>query len=103
MPADSIGLTVFLLKVDQVSAFAKRFPPNAPDAIPLAGGIEGRFIPLPGSPSTPRWVSAVNSLLPDAAADLGLSSQSPAGLLLLVRGNRTFVVTFGYASRFEGS
>jgi uncharacterized protein (TIGR04141 family) len=97
MSADSIGLTVFLLKVDQVSAFDKKFPLNATDAIPLAGGVEGRFIPLPGSPSTPRWVSAVNSLLPDVAADLGLRSQSPAGLLVLVRGNRTFVVTFGYA------
>lgn len=97
MASDAIGLTVFLLKADQINAFNKKFPPDAPGTMGLAGDLEGRFVPLPASPGTPRWVSAVSSLLPETANDLGLVSQGPAGLLVLVRGGRTFVVTFGYA------
>src|SRR6185503_12003304 len=97
MPADSISLTVFLLKSDRVGDFEKAFPPTATGSLPLAADLDGRFIPLPATPRTPKWVAAVGSLLQSSVAEPNLISQSPAGLLVIVRGGRTFVVTFGHA------
>lgn len=96
MANDSIGLTVFLLKKDQEQAFDSRYPPTDSTALPLANGTDGRFIPLPSQPSTPRWATAIRGLLATPTA-LNVRSQSPAGLLVLPRGGRTFVITFGYA------
>ncbi len=96
MTDESLGLTVFLLKEDQVAAFDQRFPPAAANALLLAGGLEGRFVPLPSKQGPPRWVTAIKSIL-QVPESLSLVSQSPAGLLVLVRGGRTFVVTFGHA------
>src|SRR5688500_2604222 len=96
MAEDSLGLTIYLLRKDQTASFEEKFPPGAADALALADGLDGRFVPLPSDQRPPRWVDAVRSLLA-APATLSLMSQSPAGLLVLVRGGRTFVVTFGHA------
>lgn len=52
MANDSLGLTIFLLRKDQVAGFDQRFPPTAANALPLAPGNEGRFIPLPSTQQT---------------------------------------------------
>jgi uncharacterized protein (TIGR04141 family) len=96
VPEETLGLTVFLLKKDHVSSFDKKFPPTAPDALPLADGSVGRVIPLPSTPNTPRWVASLRSLVRDSAG-LALMSQSAAALMVLERGGRTYVVTFGHA------
>lgn len=91
-----VGFTIFLLKQDQVKEFEKAYQPKSASAMELVDGLEGRFHPLPSRPSTPRWVDAIRPLLkqPD---DLALTSQSPAGLLVITRKARTYVITFGYA------
>src|SRR5579862_2166365 len=96
MAIGALGLTVFLIKKDQVAAFEQRFPPNDPAALPLVGGLDGRFIPLPAAPGVPRWVSEVSSIVASGEA-LNMFAMSPAGLLVLPRKGRTFVVTFGHA------
>src|SRR5207302_1630679 len=64
----------------------------------LVPQLEGFFIPLPADERPPGWVSAVQSILqnPNTPA---LLSQSPAGLLVITRGVKTFAVTFGHAWR----
>src|SRR5207245_1882267 len=81
---------------DQVTAFDERFDPASADALALTGGLAGRFVPLPSDQRPPRWVSVVRSLLEEPAR-LALMSQSPAGLLVVARAGRTFVITFGHA------
>ena len=93
-----IGLTIFLLKTDQVNEFEKVFGPQHPQATVLNGahGLNGHFIPLPSSPTTPKWARAITDLLgPPGVASL--HAQSPGGLLVVREEPRTFVVTFGYA------
>jgi uncharacterized protein (TIGR04141 family) len=96
MADESLSLTIFLLKKDQVAVFDQRFPPADPTALPLSAGLEGRFVPLPSTQHPPQWVSAVESLLAGPIAP-PLLSQSPAGLLVVARAGRTFVLTFGHA------
>lgn len=94
MADESLTLTVYLLKKDQVAAFDERFPPHAVGTLALVTGLDGRFVPIPSTPRSPRWVAAISPLL--ATGGLSLMAQSPAGLLVLSRGGRTFVVSFGH-------
>lgn len=94
MAEEALGLTVYLLRHDQVEAFQQQF--RVEDSVALRPGLEGRFHPFLPRPSTPRWVEAMREVLADGSSLL-LETQSPAGLLVLPRGGRTFVVTFGHA------
>lgn len=92
----SIGLTTFLIRNDQLSEFRKAFPPTAVGAIPLSDPLEGYFIPFPSVGGVPAWVEQVGSLL-DREITTRMRAQSPGALLVVTRGQRTFVVTFGHA------
>lgn len=96
MADDSLALTIYLLKKDQVAAFDQRFPPGAAGTLALAPGFDGRFVPIPSAPRQPRWVTGIAPMLATTAG-LALVAQSPAGLLSLTRSGRTFVISFGHA------
>jgi uncharacterized protein (TIGR04141 family) len=94
MAESSIGFTVFLLKSDQVAEFQAKFP--ATSGVGLSGGIVGYFIPMPSEGAVPQWAVAVTALL-QTVAPPDLQSQRPSALLVIERGARTYVLTFGHA------
>src|SRR5262245_42850245 len=96
MADESLPLTIYLLKKDQVAAFDQRFPLDEPDTLALTNGLDGRFVPIPSAPRVPRWVTAIGPFL-GAASGVSLVAQSPAGLLVVARAGRTFVISFGHA------
>ena len=96
MADESLPLTIYLLKKDQVAAFDQRFPADAPGTLPLANGLDGRFVPIPSTPRVPRWVTAIAPFLATTNGP-SLTAQSPSGLLVLIRAGRTFVISFGHA------
>lgn len=90
-----LGFTIYLLKPDQVAAFEADIKPGR-DVRPLAEPLDGEFIPLPSVIGEPAWVGVVRGALQNSAG-LALTSQSPAGLLIVRRGPNTFVLSFGHA------
>ena len=96
MAKQNLGLTIFLIREDQVGAFEKQFPPAKGAAI-ASDSIDGWFIAFPSETRTPPWVTAVTSLLATTVEAGTLGSQSPAGLLAVRQSERLFVVTFGHA------
>src|SRR6516225_2810611 len=95
MVVTKIGLTVYLLKPDQVAAFEADLKPGR-EVRPLAEPLDGEFIPLPSAVGEPSWVQPVRSVLQNSTG-LALTSQSPAGLLVIRRGANSFVLSFGHA------
>jgi uncharacterized protein (TIGR04141 family) len=93
---DPIGLTIYLLKQEQIATFEQHLFVSGQTQIPLANGFDGVFLPMPANPRQPPWVSAVQQLL-QASQNLSLQSQSPAGLLVVRRASKTFVLSFGHA------
>ena len=93
-----IGLTIFLLKEDQVAAFQKKLlEPNQEALIPLSSPWEGVFLPVPSaSGNLPVWVRAVGSVLTQPIG-VGMESKSPGGLLVVRYLERTFAISFGHA------
>lgn len=92
MATDATGLTVFLIKEDQVSAVEKAFPQA--QALALPDGLDGWFRPMQSKGAIPPWVKAMETYL---TQPLSLTSVSPAGVMVLRRAGRTYAVTFGYA------
>jgi uncharacterized protein (TIGR04141 family) len=90
-----IGLTIYLLKHDKVAAFEEELKPGR-DVRPLAPPLDGEFIPLPSAIGEPAWVGVIRGALQNSVG-LALSSQSPAGLLVIRRPPNTFVISFGHA------
>jgi uncharacterized protein (TIGR04141 family) len=90
-----IGLTIYLLKPDQVAAFEADIKTGR-DVRALAEPLDGEFIALPSAVGEPVWVGVVRGVLQNSAG-LALTSQSPAGLLVIRRGPNTFVLSFGHA------
>jgi uncharacterized protein (TIGR04141 family) len=90
------GLTIFLIRNDQLAAFEKAIAGWGYQSLPLASPLDGYFIPLPSTPAVPRWVTEVRSVLENPSS-LALNAQAPAGLLTIRRAGRTFAVTFGHA------
>src|SRR5215469_7721839 len=95
MEQETIGLTIFLLKSDQVTSFEDKIL-RGQNALVLAEPLDGLFLPLPSTPHQPAWVPAVRSIL-RSPESLSLPAQSPAGLLVVRRSGSTFVITFGHA------
>lgn len=91
-----IGLTIHLLKPDKVASFDDALKKGRQDIRPLAAPLDGEFISLPSQAGEPPWVDAIRSVLQNAGG-LTLDSQSPAGLLVIRRAGRTFVLSFGHA------
>ena len=56
MDDPNIGLTVFLLKPDQVAAFEKKLLGPNQEIIPLSDPLEGNFLPFTAVGGEPRWV-----------------------------------------------
>lgn len=90
-----LSLSVFLLRPDQVTAFEANVLAGE-EVLPLEAPLDGFFLPLASTALEPRWVALVRRLLVPPAA-LNLQSQAPAGLMLIRRGARSFVITFGHA------
>lgn len=96
MSDSKIGLTIFLIKPDQVTALEKALSPQGTGAIPLLAPLNGIFVPLASFGAEPKWVGAVKSLI-QTPITVDLHSKSPAGLMIVKRAGGTFVVTFGHA------
>jgi hypothetical protein len=73
------GLTVFLIRDDQVAKFETAVAGWGETPIALAPPLHGFFLPLPSAPSQPPWVAGVRSVLKTPTA-LTLHAQSPAGV-----------------------
>jgi uncharacterized protein (TIGR04141 family) len=95
MENQKIGLTVYLLKPDKVAAFEDELKKPGTVVRPLSA-LDGEFLPLPSAVGEPAWVGVIRSALQNPAG-LALPGQSPAGLLIVRRGVKTFVVSFGHA------
>ena len=94
MATGSLSWSIYLLKQDRVGKFDEAFSPLGANSLELAN-LAGRFVSLPGTVRTPRWVPEIQRFLsnPDRVV---LQSQSPAGLLAIERKGRTFVIAFGH-------
>jgi uncharacterized protein (TIGR04141 family) len=90
---EKLSLTIFLLKQSQAPEAEKPFKARA---IPLSQSLDGFFTPIPSSPAEPRWLGAVQSIIQNPIP-VTLLGQSPAGVLFIRRGTKTFIVTFGHA------
>jgi uncharacterized protein (TIGR04141 family) len=90
-----ISFTIYLLMADYVEEFEKVLLSDNQDLLLLDGQLEGVFAPLEHqSEAPPPWVGAVNSLLEEPIPG-DLISRSPAGLLVVWRKPRTYVLPFG--------
>ncbi len=96
MEDQKIGLTIFLLRPDQVAAFEKELLGAGQGVLPLAEPLDGVFLPLPSGSGEPRWVSVIRSALQVSTA-LTLNAQFPSGLLVVRRAGKSFVLSFGHA------
>lgn len=96
MSDQKIGLTVFLIKPDQVAPLEKALLTPGTGGIPLSAPLDGAFLPLASVGTEPKWVGAVRSVI-QASVTIDMRGKSPAGLLLVKRPTGTFVVTFGHA------
>ena len=90
-----LSLPVFLLRPDQVGTFEAEMLAGR-EVMPLVAPLDGLFLPLPSTPAEPRWLTLVRRLLATAAA-VTLEAQAPGGLMLVRRGDKSFVITFGHA------
>jgi uncharacterized protein (TIGR04141 family) len=95
MSDQKLSLTVFLLRSDQLEKVKQAFLADQTSS-PLVPPLEGLFIPMPAAQRSPVWVNSVQSILQSANMP-ALLGQSPAGLLLITRGTKTFAITFGHA------
>ena len=94
MTAGKTPFSTFLLRAAvQDDVFRKLFERG----IPLEGGLDGRFVPVPSTRLPPRWLAAVRPFLATEAEKFSLFSESPAGMMFVRRGARAFVITFGHA------
>src|ERR1700690_3309291 len=91
-----IGLTIFLVKEDQVASFRRTLVESHQQSIPLSAPLGGVFLPFSSTSGTPDWVEAVGSLLTSPIAG-DMRAKSPGGLLVVENQARTFVISFGHA------
>ena len=96
MSDHKIGLTVFLIKSDQVAALEKALLTPGAGSIPLKDPLDGVFVPLASFGAEPKWVGAVQTVI-QVPITGDMQSKSPAGLLVVKRPGGTFIVTFGHA------
>lgn len=92
-----IGLTIFLLKQDQVGNVQKKLLGSSNVGIPLSSPLTGIFLPFPANNGNiPDWVGAIGSILTQPIGD-DMGAKSPGGLLIINQVGRTFVISFGHA------
>jgi uncharacterized protein (TIGR04141 family) len=91
-----LPLTIFLLKPDRVAAFEKELLGGGQSQLPLSAPLDGYVLPLPSDQTEPRWLPAVNSVLPKLAT-FTVTGQSPAAILVMRKDGNTFLLTFGHA------
>jgi uncharacterized protein (TIGR04141 family) len=89
-----IPLTIYLLMAAEVEAFEEALLSEDQNLLLLNGPLQGLFAPLESPSIRPPWVSVVNSLL-EIPIPGDLESRSLAGLLVIWRPPRTFVLPFG--------
>ncbi|HEX7288318.1 MAG TPA: TIGR04141 family sporadically distributed protein [Candidatus Angelobacter sp.] len=94
MTDQKLTLTVFLLKPNKLPKLQAVF--SAQPSYPLIAPLDGFFISLPSERHPPSWLAPVSSLIAAGTAP-NLLGQSPAGVLVIQRPNKVFVVTFGHA------
>jgi uncharacterized protein (TIGR04141 family) len=91
-----LPLSIYLLKQDRVPVFEKDLHVSAQTALPLRAPLDGYVLPLPVNQTVPRWVGVLNVVLQNPTA-LSLVGAFPAALMVVRRGQETFVLTFGHA------
>jgi len=93
--AQSVPLSIYLLRPDRVSAFEKAIAVGA-NALPLRPPLDGYAIALQSAEREPPWVPVIQSVLQDATG-FSLIGQSPAAMVVVRQDGKTFVLTFGHA------
>ena len=92
----NIGLTIYLLKPDQVQTFEHAVVDAAEEVVLVNEPLNGVFLPVSREGKEPQWVEAVQAAL-QAPIAADMDGTAPAGLLVIWHLTRTFVVTFGHA------
>src|SRR5437879_401284 len=95
MEETKLNLTIYLLKPDKVAAFEKELIEGKAN-YPLLPPFDGYFRPLTSAVGEPRWATVIRSSVQNPV-DFTLNAQSPAGILVVRRDGKTFVITFGHA------
>jgi hypothetical protein len=85
MDEHKLGLTIFLLKSDQLAKLKQEFVTEQ-NSFELVRPLEGFFIPMPARQIEPLWVNVVRSILVNANTPT-LLGQSPAALLVITTKN----------------
>jgi uncharacterized protein (TIGR04141 family) len=93
MGAKKTTLSIYMLKDGTVATVREKL---FADSISLTGELEGQFVVIYGRPRPPAWFEEISSYLQNAPAQPVLS-QSSAGLMLISRAAKDFVVCFGHA------
>jgi uncharacterized protein (TIGR04141 family) len=93
MAVEKTSLSAYLLRSGANTAVEQALFRNA---VPLSNGLEGKFAPIYSDQRVPTWLTAISPYLATGTR-LPLLGQNPAGLLLIYRGAKAFVITFGHA------
>ena len=92
----TISLSIFLLRIGKEKDYDRDIGDDRSARLPLTSPLEGYFSAIPGEVRRPSWTASLGPLVATPGT-IDLESQSPGGLLVVVRGTRTFVLTFGHA------
>lgn len=92
-----ISLSIYLLKTTAHSDIQKLF--DSLRTTQLTNGLDGQFISFPSPSKEPTWFRAVREHLP-IPVTYNIRGQVPAGMILLHRAGRQFVITFGHAWQY---
>jgi uncharacterized protein (TIGR04141 family) len=92
-----IGLSIYLLKTTALSKVQDLF--SSRNAVQLTNGLDGQFIDFPSPSNPPNWFRALSGHLANPGA-FNITGQSTAGMILIPRKTRHFVISFGHAWQY---
>jgi uncharacterized protein (TIGR04141 family) len=92
-----ISLSIYLLKTTALGEVQNLFAGR--NATQLTNGLDGQFIDFPSPSNPPNWFRAVSGHLAKPSA-FNIRGQSTAGMILIPRKKRHFVISFGHAWQY---
>lgn len=95
MADEKLNMTIYLLRAGKLAEFEKALV-EGKAVFSLLPPLNGYFLPFESSSGEPLWVKVIRSSV-EGTASFTLNSQSPAGLLVVKRDERDFVLSFGHA------
>jgi uncharacterized protein (TIGR04141 family) len=91
-----LSVSVYLLKASKGTEAWQQLEATGAAVYPLIPSIPGgAFIVLPSDAEPPKWLEPISTLLEQGSSPQ-LEGQSPGAILWVPRGNKNFVLTFGY-------